>query len=102
MIRVVVVDDQHLVRTGFRMILEAEDDITVVGEAFDGIEAVEVVSRANVDVVLMDIRMPKLDGIEAAARIIAGANPARILVLTTFDLDEYVHAALRAGPAASC
>ncbi len=97
MIRVVVVDDQHLVRTGFRMILEAEDDIAVVGEAADGIEAVEVVARANADVVLMDIRMPKLDGIEAAARITAGANPARILVLTTFDLDEYVHAALRAG-----
>ncbi len=97
MIRVVVVDDQHLVRTGFRMILEAEDDIAVVGEATNGIEAVEVVARANADVVLMDIRMPKLDGIEAAARITAGANPPRILVLTTFDLDEYVHAALRAG-----
>lgn len=97
MIRVVVVDDQHLVRTGFRMILEAEDDIAVVGEATDGIEAVEVVARANADVVLMDIRMPKLDGIEAAARITAADNPPRILVLTTFDLDEYVHAALRAG-----
>ena len=97
MIRVVVVDDQHLVRTGFRLILEAEDDIAVVGEATDGIDAIEVVARANADVVLMDIRMPKLDGIEAAARITAGANPPRILVLTTFDLDEYVHAALRAG-----
>jgi DNA-binding NarL/FixJ family response regulator len=97
MIRVVVVDDQHLVRTGFRMILEAEEDIAVVGEATDGIEAVEVVARANADVVLMDIRMPKLDGIEASARITATANPPRILVLTTFDLDEYVHAALRAG-----
>jgi DNA-binding NarL/FixJ family response regulator len=97
MIRVVVVDDQHLVRTGFRMILEAEDDIAVVGEASDGIEAVEVVARANADVVLMDIRMPKLDGIEASARITAATNPPRILVLTTFDLDEYVHAALRAG-----
>jgi DNA-binding NarL/FixJ family response regulator len=97
MIRVVVVDDQHLVRTGFRMILEAEDDIAVVGEATDGIDAVEVVARANADVVLMDIRMPKLDGIEASARITAATNPPRILVLTTFDLDEYVHAALRAG-----
>jgi DNA-binding NarL/FixJ family response regulator len=96
-IRVVVVDDQHLVRTGFRMILEAEDDIAVVGEATDGIEAVEVVERANADVVLMDIRMPRLDGIEATSRITAAANPPRVLVLTTFDLDEYVHAALRAG-----
>jgi DNA-binding NarL/FixJ family response regulator len=97
MIRVVVVDDQHLVRTGFRMILEAEDDIAVVGEATDGIEAVEVVARANADVVLMDIRMPRLDGIEATARITAAENSPRVLVLTTFDLDEYVHAALRAG-----
>lgn len=97
MIRVVVVDDQHLVRTGFRMILEAEDDLAVVGDAADGIEAVEVVTRANPDVVLMDIRMPRLDGIEATSRITAMLNAPRVLVLTTFDLDEYVHAALRAG-----
>ena len=97
MIRVVVVDDQHLVRTGFRMILESEDDLAVVGEASDGIEAVELVERANADVVLMDIRMPKQDGIEATRKITSGVNPPRVLVLTTFDLDEYVHAALRAG-----
>ena len=98
MIRVVLVDDQHLVRAGFRMILEAEDDLTVVGEAADGLEAVDLVPRSRPDVVLMDIRMPGLDGIEATSRIRADgeAQPA-IIVLTTFDLDEYVFTALRAG-----
>ena len=104
-VRVVVVDDQALVRAGFRMILEAEPGIDVVGEAADGIEAVELVQRATPDVVLMDIRMPRLDGVEATARIIgtagaavtAGDTPPKVLILTTFDLDEYVFAALRAG-----
>ena len=101
-VRVVVVDDQALVRAGFRMILEAEPGIDVVGEAADGIEAVELVQRATPDVVLMDIRMPRLDGVEATARIVgtaatAGTTPPKVLILTTFDLDEYVFAALRAG-----
>jgi DNA-binding NarL/FixJ family response regulator len=97
--RVVVVDDQALVRAGFRMILEAEPGITVVGEASDGLEAIEVVHRSSPHVVLMDIRMPNLDGVEATARILAGPGdaPPRVLILTTFDLDEYVFAALRAG-----
>lgn len=97
MIRVLVVDDQALVRAGFRMILEAEDDLVVVGEAADGIEAVELVERAAPDVVLMDIRMPRLDGVEATQRIMSARSHARVLVLTTFDLDEYVYAALQAG-----
>ena len=102
MIRVLLVDDQHLVRAGFRMILEAEDDLAVVGEAANGRDAVDLVPSCRPDVVLMDIRMPELDGIEATAGIRAGASrrgapqPA-ILVLTTFDLDEYVFSALRAG-----
>jgi len=99
-IRVVVVDDQALVRTGFHMILDAEDDISVVGEAADGLEAVELVDRASPDVVLMDIRMPKLDGVAATERILGAATPdrsPRIVILTTFDLDEYVFAALQAG-----
>jgi len=98
-IRVVVVDDQHIVRTGFQTILDAQADIEVVGEAADGREAVELASRLRPDVVLMDIRMPVLDGIEATRRI-AGpdvAEPVRVLVLTTFDLDDYVYDALRAG-----
>jgi DNA-binding NarL/FixJ family response regulator len=92
-----VVDDQALVRAGFRMILDAEPDIDVVGEANDGLEAVELVERARPDVILMDIRMPRLDGVEATARITARPDPPRVLILTTFDLDEYVFAALRAG-----
>jgi DNA-binding NarL/FixJ family response regulator len=98
-IRVLLVDDQPLLRTGFRMILEAEPDIAVVGEAGDGEEALEQVRKLAPDVVLMDIRMPRMDGV-AATRHITGANrdsSARVLVLTTFDLDEYVVEALRAG-----
>jgi DNA-binding NarL/FixJ family response regulator len=99
LIRVVVVDDQHIVRTGFQTILDAQTDIEVVGEAADGREAVEIATRLRPDVVLMDIRMPVLDGIEATRRI-AGpdvAAPIRVLVLTTFDLDDYVYEALQAG-----
>ena len=98
MIRVMLVDDQGMVRAGFRMILDAEPGITVVGEAADGIEAVEMIDRARPDVVLMDVRMPRMDGIEACERICASDDvTARVMMLTTFDLDDYVHAALRAG-----
>jgi DNA-binding NarL/FixJ family response regulator len=96
-IRVVVVDDQALVRSGFRMILDAQPDIDVVGEAENGREAVELAAVSSADVILMDIRMPELDGIEAIARILAAQPETRILILTTFDLDEYVTRALRAG-----
>jgi DNA-binding NarL/FixJ family response regulator len=96
-IRVVVVDDQSLVRSGFRMILDAQPDIDVVGEAENGREAVELAAVSSADVILMDIRMPELDGIEATARILAAQPETRILILTTFDLDEYVTRALRAG-----
>ncbi|MER7186940.1 response regulator transcription factor [Streptomyces hyaluromycini] len=94
--RVVVADDQALVRTGFRLILTA-DGIDVVAEATDGHEAVDAVRRTRPDVVLMDIRMPELDGLEATRRILAAPDPPRILMLTTFDLDRYVYAALSAG-----
>jgi DNA-binding NarL/FixJ family response regulator len=101
-IRVILVDDQPLLRTGFRMILEAEPDIAVVGEAADGQQAVELVRTLQPDVVLMDIRMPRMDGVEATRRIAGSGrdgdgDTARVLVLTTFDLDEYVVEALRAG-----
>ena len=96
-IRVVLADDQALVRTGFRMILAETDDIEVVGEAGDGDEAVRVADRASPDVVLMDVRMPGTDGIAATRRIRAAGTGARVLILTTFDLDEYVYAGLRAG-----
>jgi DNA-binding NarL/FixJ family response regulator len=96
-IRVLICDDQALVRAGFRAILEAQPDIDVAGEAENGAEAVALAERRAVDVILMDIRMPVLDGVEATRRLVAGGSPARILVLTTFDLDEYVHAAIRAG-----
>ena len=99
MTRVLIADDQPLMRTGFRMILDAEPDIEVVGEAADGEEAVRLAGHVRADVVLMDVRMPRVDGIEATRRL-AGAqaqDPVRVLILTTFDLDEYVLAALRAG-----
>src|SRR5690242_3507759 len=96
-IRVLVADDQSMVRAGFRMLLSREDDIEVVAEASNGLEAVEKAARFSPNVVLMDIRMPELDGLEAARRILAADNSARILILTTFDLDEYVYEALRAG-----
>jgi DNA-binding NarL/FixJ family response regulator len=96
-IRVYLVDDQALVRSGFRMLIEAEDDLEVVGEAPDGRAAVQTLSRVAADVVLMDIRMPQMDGVEATRQLAAAGNPARVLVLTTFDLDEYVFAALKAG-----
>ncbi len=98
-IRVLITDDQGLVRTGFRMILEAEEDIDVVGECGDGLEAVDKARSAKPDVILMDIRMPELDGIEATRRIVqaGGEDAPKILMLTTFDLNEYVYEALRAG-----
>ena len=96
-IRVLVVDDQSMVRAGFRMLLADEADIEVVAEASNGKEAVEKAARFDPTVVLMDIRMPELDGLEATRRILAADPDARVLVLTTFDLDEYVYEALRAG-----
>lgn len=107
-IRVAIVDDQELVRTGFRMILETEPGIDVVVEAADGLDALNMIPSANVDVVLMDIRMPRMDGVEATAALTslpkngqampnANGDGPRIIILTTFDLDEYVFAALRAG-----
>jgi DNA-binding NarL/FixJ family response regulator len=98
-IRVLVADDQTLVRAGFRVLVESAADLEVVGEAGDGVEAVELAHRELPDVVLMDIRMPRLDGLEATRRIVAldQAEHVRVLFLTTFDLDEYVYAALRAG-----
>jgi DNA-binding NarL/FixJ family response regulator len=98
-VRVLIADDQALVRAGFRMILDAEEDLEVVGEAADGVGAVDAAKRLKPDVVLMDIRMPELDGIEATRRVVAldGADPIHVLVLTTFDLNEYVYEALRAG-----
>jgi DNA-binding NarL/FixJ family response regulator len=98
MIKVVLADDQELVRTGFRMILGAERDVEIVGEAADGDEAVAQVARLRPDVVLMDIRMPRMDGLAATRTILARpAAPTRVLILTTFDHDEYVFQALRAG-----
>ncbi|WP_037912047.1 response regulator [Actinacidiphila yeochonensis] len=100
-IRVMLVDDQVLLRTGFRMVLAAQPDMDVVAEAGDGAEALEVLGRTEVDVVLMDVRMPRMDGVEATRRICGGERGAeggpRVLILTTFDLDEYAFAALRAG-----
>ena len=100
-IRVMIVDDQELVRTGFRLFLETQPELEVVGEAADGEEAIDRVRELLPDVVLMDIRMPNMDGVEATARLTSGAidPPPRVLVLTTFDLDEYVFGALRAGAA---
>jgi DNA-binding NarL/FixJ family response regulator len=96
-IRVLVADDQSLVRSGFRMLLDGEEDMEIVAEATNGVEAVDKAARYAPTVVLMDIRMPELDGLEATRRILAADADARVLVLTTFDLDEYVYAALRAG-----
>jgi DNA-binding NarL/FixJ family response regulator len=96
-IRVLVADDQSMVRAGFRMLLAGEEDLEVVAEAANGLEAVDKAARFHPDVVLMDIRMPELDGLEATRRILATDDGARILILTTFDLDEYVYEALRAG-----
>jgi DNA-binding NarL/FixJ family response regulator len=98
-IRVLLADDQELLRTGFRMILEAESDIDVIGEAVDGADAVRIASRARPDVVLMDIRMPIMDGVTATEKLMALSAGIRVLILTTFDLDEYVMSALRAGAA---
>lgn len=97
MIKIVLVDDQALVRSGFALLINAEDDLQVVGEAADGVEAVDLLARTGADVVLMDIRMPRMDGVEATRRLVTAPHPPKILILTTFDLDEYVYAGLRAG-----
>jgi len=97
MIRVLLVDDQSLLRMGFQMILNAEPDIEVVGEAADGATGVSMTSALHPDVVLMDVRMPGMDGIQATAAITAAAPACKVLILTTFDLDEYVFAGLKAG-----
>ena len=96
-VRVLIVDDQALVRSGFRMILEARDDLEVVGEAENGAQAIELARELAPDVVLMDVRMPVLDGVEATRRLLESGSCARVIILTTFDLDEYVFEALRAG-----
>ena len=97
MIRVLIADDQDLVRAGFRMILDVEDDIEVVGEAGDGHEAIEAAAALDPDVVLMDVRMPEMDGIEATQRLVASRSRARVLMLTTFDADEHIYDAMKAG-----
>jgi DNA-binding NarL/FixJ family response regulator len=96
-VRVLLADDQDLVRAGFRMILETQPDVEVVGEAGDGVEAVAATRRLQPDVVLMDIRMPNLDGLQATKQIVAARSGSRVVILTTFDLDEYVYQALTAG-----
>ena len=96
-ITILLVDDQELLRVGFRMVLDAQDDLEVVGEAGDGEAAVRFVLEQSPDVVLMDVRMPGTDGVQATSRIVSSGSPSRVIILTTFDLDEYAHAALRAG-----
>jgi DNA-binding NarL/FixJ family response regulator len=96
-VRVLLCDDQALVRSGFRMVLEARDDMEVVGEAETGAEALELAARCRPDVILMDVRMPVMDGVEATRRLARTGTSARIVILTTFDSDEYVYEALRAG-----
>jgi DNA-binding NarL/FixJ family response regulator len=100
-IRILLVDDQPMLRMGFRMVFDAQPDLEVVGEAADGVEALAALERTPVDVVLMDVRMPRMDGVEATRRIAALPEPTpRVVILTTFDLDEYVFAGLRAGASA--
>jgi DNA-binding NarL/FixJ family response regulator len=94
---IVLVDDQELLRMGFRMVLDAQPDLELVGEAGDGEEALEVVERLQPDVVLMDVRMPGIDGVETTRRLVQRGGRSRVIILTTFDLDEYAYAALRAG-----
>jgi DNA-binding NarL/FixJ family response regulator len=96
-VSILLVDDQELLRMGFRLVLEAQPDLEVAGEAGDGEQAVELVSKLEPDVVLMDVRMPIMDGVEATRRIVAAGGRSRVLILTTFDLDEYAYSALRAG-----
>ena len=95
MIRVVLVDDQELVRTGFVMVVDSQDDLTVVGQASNGSHALDVVATTSPDVVLMDVRMPVLDGVEATRRLLARHPSVRVIVLTTFDLDDHAYAALK-------
>lgn len=97
MIRVLIADDEELMRSGLRMILEAQANIEVVGEAGDGTEAIMLAKELAADLVLMDVRMPRMDGLEATRRLLASQDSARVLILTTFDLDEYVYEALKAG-----
>lgn len=99
-IRVFLVDDQQMVRAGFRMLVDSQDDMSVVGEAGDGGEALELLAVTAADVVLMDVRMPRLDGVETTRRLLARDDAPRVIVLTTFDLDEYAFAAIRAGASA--
>ena len=97
MIRVLIADDQPLVRSGFRMVIEERPDLELAGEASDGAQAIELARELDPDVILMDVRMPNLDGVEATRHLVDAGIRARVLVLTTFDLDEYVYAAIRAG-----
>ncbi len=94
---ILLVDDQPMLRMGYRMVLDAQDDLSVVGEAGNGLEAVALTTRLEPDVVLMDVRMPELDGVQATERIVASGSASKIIMLTTFDIDEYAYGALRAG-----